>query len=208
MAKLLHIESSPRKERSSSIATTRELLDAYRAANPHDEVETWDLWAQPLPELDGPAIEASYLQKRGGELNPAQQAGWDALQAAFDRFASADKYVFSVPMWNFGVPYKFKQFVDVVTQSGLAFQFTPEGGYEGLLTGRPAAVVHASGGEYATPQMQALDHQQPYVDLWLGFVGVTDVRTIKVAPTASDPESVEAAKQQAAAQARTVGATL
>ena len=208
MTKLLHVEASPRKERSHSIDVARTLLDAYREENPTDEVETWDLWATPLPEMDGPAIEASYLQKRGAQMNDAQQAGWDALKAAFDRFAAADKYVFSVPMWNFGVPYKFKHFVDVVTQSGLAFRMTPEGGYEGLLAGKPAAVVYASGGQYDSPQMQALDHQQPYVDLWLGFIGIKDVRTIKVAPTAADADAVQAAKQRAADEARAVGASL
>ena len=56
MAKLLYIESSPRKERSHSIAVAHAFLDAYRSANPGDEVETWDLWAEgeQLPEFDGP----------------------------------------------------------------------------------------------------------------------------------------------------------
>jgi len=40
----------------------------------------------------------------------------------------ADEYLFTVPMWNHGVPYVLKQFIDVVSQPGMAFTFDPEAG--------------------------------------------------------------------------------
>ena len=57
-----------------------------------------------------------------------------------EHFKSADKYVFSLPMWNFGIPYKLKHFIDVLVQPGLTFSFSPETGYKGLVTGKPAVV--------------------------------------------------------------------
>lgn len=33
-----------------------------------------------------------------------------------ERFKGADKYLFSLPMWNFGVPCKLKKYIDVIVQ--------------------------------------------------------------------------------------------
>ncbi len=83
-----------------------------------------------------------------GQVPTGDQAvAWAAAQATFDRFAAADHYLFSVPMWNHGVPYILKQFIDVVSQPGLIFAFDPEPRpdpssrrRQGLLTIRAATI--------------------------------------------------------------------
>lgn len=62
----------------------------------------------------------------GGEPSPESAAEWEAARSVFDRFVAADAYLFSVPMWNHGIPYALKHWVDVVTQPGWAFTFNPE----------------------------------------------------------------------------------
>lgn len=208
MAKLLHIEASPRKERSHSIDVARALIESYREANPADSVATWDLWSAPLPEFDEAAINASYAAGQGQPLSYEQQTIVGRFRQVFDRFAAADKYLISMPMWNFGIPYKLKHWIDVLTQPGLAFEVTPEGAYRGLLSDRKAVVVHASGAQYDAAPMNAMDHAEPYVRTWLGFVGITDAQVINVAPTAADPDTVKAAQEKAKEQAREVGASL
>jgi len=52
MPELVCIESSRRKDRSASIAVARRFLDAYKAKNPTDTIETLDLWAAKLPRFD------------------------------------------------------------------------------------------------------------------------------------------------------------
>ena len=44
---------------------------------------------------------------------------WNKIVELFGRFNSADKYVFSVPMWNFGIPYILKHYIDLITQPAL-----------------------------------------------------------------------------------------
>ncbi|MEM9658858.1 MAG: NAD(P)H-dependent oxidoreductase, partial [Planctomycetota bacterium] len=183
MSKLLYIEASPRKDRSTSIGVAKEFIQSYQATNPSDQVDTWDLWAEPPPEFDGDTINAKYAVMHGNEHTPEQAVAWRSVTACCERFKSADKYLFSVPMWNFGVPYRFKHLVDVVAQPGLTFTFSPESGYSGLVTGKPAAVVYARGGEYSSSeQVRALDFQKSYVDLLLGFIGFTDVHSLVVEP--------------------------
>jgi len=115
MAKLLYLESSPRKDRSASIQVARELLTAYQAAHPADTVETLDLWALDLPAFDGDTINAKYAVLHGLKHTEAQAQAWGRVVEVFRRFNAAEKYVFSVPMWNFGIPYRLKHFIDVIT---------------------------------------------------------------------------------------------
>jgi FMN-dependent NADH-azoreductase len=208
MAKLLHIESSPRKDRSASIEAARAFLDAYRAAHPRDEIETWDLWASELPSVDGELLNAKYAILHGQAHTPAQKAAWGAVVRTFQRFHSAQKYLFSLPMWNFGIPYRLKHFIDVITQPGLAFSFSPESGYKGLVTGRPAAVVYARGGEYSSgPGAEAMDFQKHYLEALLRFIGFTEIQSVVVEPTLASPESVKKTRQEAAARAKEIART-
>ncbi len=205
MARLLYVEGSPRKERSHSIAVARAFLDAYRAANPADTVEEIDVFSEDLPEFNGDTISAVYDIKQGHEVAPERVAAWETVKAHAEKFAGFDKYLFSVPMWNFGVPYALKHYIDVVTQPGITFKIG-DAGYEGLCSG-PALVVSARGGEYSPNMPGGYDYEAPYMDLWCGFVGLTP-DSILVQPTAAKgPDhgkemraaAIEEAKTKAAA---------
>jgi FMN-dependent NADH-azoreductase len=209
MAKLLYIESSPRKSRSTSIEVARLFLDAYRSAHPTDEVDTWDLWANPLPEFDGATIDAKYAVLHGANHSAEQAAAWNTVRGYASRFTSADKYLLSLPMWNFGIPYKLKHLVDVITQPGLTFSFSPQTGYQGLVTGKPAVVVYARGGAYPPGSgAEGMDMQKPYVEMWLRFIGFTDLRPVVVEPTLGVPEQASRAKAKAAEAAAALARTI
>ena len=201
-------ESSPRKDRSHSVAVAHAFLDAYRAAHPADAVDTWDLWspAERLMEFDGDAITAKYAARGPAVVHtPAEAEAWATITRSIDRLRSADRYLFGVPMWNYGVPYKFKHLVDIVTQPGLTFRPDPKGPI-GLLTGRRAVVISARGGVYAPGTPRAADDMElPYVNRWLNLIGVTDVTSILVEGT-SLPDAA-ATRERAVAEARTVAAT-
>ena len=199
MAKLLHIEASPRGDRSASITVAKHFIDSYRAAHPGDTVETLDLWHTGLPEFDGATIDAKYAIMTGQNPTPEQQQAWAVVTKIAEHFKSADKYVFSLPMWNFGIPYKLKQFIDVLVQPGLAFGFSPDTGYTGLITGKPAAIIYARGGAYGPGTgMEAYDAQSSYMKQVLGFIGFTDIKQIFVEPTMAKADAVEAGNKQAA----------
>jgi FMN-dependent NADH-azoreductase len=209
MATLLHIIGSPRTERSHSTAVARAFTAAYAKAHPDDTVETWNLWETELPAFDGPALDAKYAVLHGQEATPGQRAAWGEVRAVFDRFDSADKYVFSLPMWNFGIPYRVKHFIDVVTQPGMAFNYAPDTGYTGLVTGKPATVIYARGGNYAPGSgAETMNLQQPYMELWLRFIGFTDIHTVAFQPTLADQETTEAARRDGLATAESLAAAM
>ena len=112
-------------------------------------------------------------------------------------------------MWNFGIPYPLKQYIDLVTQPGLTFTIGADGGVAGSGAGRTAIVV-VSGALDTGPggALAAMDHQAAYLDHWLRFIGVGDVRIVRVQPTYGSEETVEAAMAAAYAEAEALVADL
>ena len=183
MSKVLYIQASPRRGRSHSIAVADAFVDAYRNAHPDDEVDVWNVFDADLPPFDGLAVQAKYTILHGKDHTPEEQAAWKAVEDVVARFTAADKLVLAVPMWNFGIPYRLKQLIDLVVQPGYTFSFSPEKGYEGLLTGKRAFVVYARGGDYPEgTEAEAMDFQRRYLETLLGFIGITDVRSITLQP--------------------------
>jgi FMN-dependent NADH-azoreductase len=207
MAKLLYIEASPRKERSKSIKVSQAFLDAYQAANSNDEVLTIDLWNKSLPEFDGYTIDAKYQVLHGQDFDDQQARAWQSVVDVIEEFKSADKYLISLPMWNFGIPYKLKHYIDVIAQPGQTFSFDPEKGYSGLVTGKPAAVIYARGGAYGG-DASGMDHQKPYVEQMLSFLGFSDVHSVVIEPTLAAPADVASTEAAAIGKAKQIASKL
>lgn len=204
MTRLLHIESSPRKSRSASREVAHAFIEAYRAEHADASLETLDLWRTPLPEFDGPALEAKYAGLSGTPLTDAQRNAWSGIHALAQPLHDADTLLLSVPLWNFSIPYKLKHFIDAVSQKDVLFSFDPQAGFGGLLRGKRAVVVYARGLDYArdsiTPS-ERFDFQKPFVEAWLQFVGVEDIETVIVEKTLFGPELETAARLEACAKA-------
>src|SRR5712692_5649424 len=183
MPTLLHISASPRGDQSESIAIARTFLDALRDVRPDVRVETFDLWDGSLPAFGPKAAAAKMAVFAGQEPAGEQAAAWQAAVSTFRRFADADYYLFSVPMWNHGIPYILKQFVDVVSQPGMVFSFDQQRGYTGLLSGRRAVVVYTSAvyGQGRPPGFGS-DFQATYFGDWLRWAGITDISEISFRP--------------------------
>ena len=98
-----------------------------------------------------------------------------------------------------------KQFIDVIVQPGLAFSFSPDTGYKGLITGKPIVVVYARGGAYGPGTgMEGYDAQSTYLKQVLGFIGFTDIKEIFVEPTmAAKDDAIAGAKKKATELAST-----
>ncbi|WP_448808781.1 FMN-dependent NADH-azoreductase [Agromyces bauzanensis] len=204
MSTLLHISASPRGEASESLAIARTFVSVFREANPAASVDEWDLWDGSLPDFGPDGAGAKMRIFAGEQPVGAQETAWHRARLAFERFAAADLYLFSLPMWNAGIPYIAKQFIDVVSQPGMVFGFDPETGYTGLLEGRRAAVVYTSAvyGEERPPSFGS-DFQQPYFEDWLNWAGITDVSSIAFRPNLAiaDAEPGRRAAHEAARRA-------
>lgn len=178
MATLLFIEASPRKERSVSLKVANYLLESYAATNPQDIVKRINVWDIDLPEVDEGLLVAKHMIQNGLSYTQQQLEKWEKVLKVTEIFTSADKYLISIPIWNFSIPYKLKHFIDVITQSGLTFNYSEEQGYRGLVTGKPVTLIYTSGSGYANIR-KAIGLQMQLVEMWLKFIGLSDVRVIE-----------------------------
>lgn len=200
--RLLHISASPRGSASESLAIAATFLAEFAETHPDIQVDTFDLWDGTLPAFGPDAAAAKMSIFAGAQPEGDAKLAWDAAVAAFDRFNSADRYLFSVPMWNAGIPYILKQFIDVVSQPGLVFGFDPDAGYESLLRGKKAAVIYTSAvyGPGRPPAFGS-DFQQPYFTDWLRWAGIEDICEVAFRPNLATADA-ETGRQAAHAAAR------
>lgn len=205
MAKLLHIKSSPMGDLSFSGRLAETFLNAYVFEHKDDSIDTLDLWQEELPHFDFTAASGKYKIIRGMPHSADEASAWEKVLKLIDQFKSADKVILSSGMWNFSIPYRLKQYLDVIVQPGHTFGFDPEKGYFGLVTGKPLILLLASGGEYPEGMAAArFDFQKPYLEMIFRFMGFTDIRTLRTEGTlgpAAD-EKLEKARTAAADYAR------
>jgi len=203
MSRILYLQASPRREKSTSIAIADAFVTACQKKNPDDELTIINLFDKDLIPFDGNALEGKYNILQGNDYTPEQKAAWKQVEAEIAGFTAADKYVFAVPMWNFSIPYRLKHYIDIIVQPGYTFSFSPEAGFSGLVTGKPAFVAYSRGNAYpAGSEMASMDMQSPYVEKILKFIGFTDIRSVFLEPTLAEPDRVADNQAEAVEKAR------
>jgi FMN-dependent NADH-azoreductase len=195
--KLFHLRCSPRAASESSAAADA-FVTRFREARPSWDIDVMDIWRETLPEFGTDALEAKYARLSGRAFSDAQRNAFAVLERMAVRFALADRVLISTPMWNFGIPYKLKQWFDLIVQPDLTFRFDPAQGYLPLLTNRPTIVILASGSDYVTGMNRGrIDMASPYLREILRFIGISDVRFALVGPTAGPAEPARFAREAA-----------
>jgi FMN-dependent NADH-azoreductase len=202
MAHLLHIDSSPRDERSRSRKFSREFVEAWKQAHPTDSVTYRDIGHNPIPHLTETGIAAAYTpsEQRTPEL-------WEALRISdrlVDELLAADIYVIGVPMYNYSIPSVLKAYIDQIVRIGRTFNFVPEQSenpYKPLVLGKKMFVITARGtsGYGLGERYETLNYQDPYLRAIFGLIGITDIDFIHV----ENEESGGAGLTESIANART-----
>jgi FMN-dependent NADH-azoreductase len=169
--KILRIDTSMRHTGSVTRALTDKLVARLRAASPGSEVTVRDL-AAGVPLVNEAWIGANFTDP--AERDDAQRAALTHSDELVAELKAADTLVIGLPIYNFGVPAAFKAWVDMIARARETFRYT-ETGPEGLMTGKRALVVVASGG---VPVGSAADFATPYVRHVLAFIGITEVEFI------------------------------
>jgi FMN-dependent NADH-azoreductase len=175
MSKLLQVDSSP-LESSISRELTREFVKSWKAKNVDGTVVRRDLAVHTPKHVDAAWIGAAYTPEEAlTEEHKTQLAVSDELIAELQ---SADEYVFGVAMHNFSIPAVLKLWVDQIARRGKTFSYGANGP-EGLLKGKKATILIASGGSYHAGSPTApYNFADTYLQTILTFLGVTDVTVI------------------------------
>ena len=190
--KINYIECSPRGERSHSTKIAQAYIEQAKKNIPDLELNHINPWSLNLPEFDGDMLNAKYSVISGTDPSADEVSAWSNVKNIFDEFNNADHYLFSVPMWNFNIPYKLKHYIDIITQLGMSWSYTPEDGYKGLMTDKTATIIYSTGDGYGDGTgFESFDMQKPYVNLWLTFLGFKKIERVVVDRTLFDAETAE-----------------
>lgn len=176
MAHILHLDASPRGSRSVSRTLSKEFIDFWKAENHNDTITYRDIGHHPVPFVSEDWIAAAFTppDQRTPELAAAIQISDELI----DEFLSADRYVFSIPMYNFSIPANFKAYLDQVVRAGRTFSVDATG-YKGLVHNKKMTIIMAQGGTYPEGSpTHAYDQQTPYLRLIFGFIGITDIEFV------------------------------
>ncbi|MGP1254251.1 MAG: FMN-dependent NADH-azoreductase [Kiloniellales bacterium] len=178
--RVLRIEASARKSRSISRSLGDKVVARLRVQHPDLTVVERDL-ADGIPFVTEDWIAANVTADEQRTTEQKEKlAVSDTLVAELQ---AADILVIGLPVYNFGPPAALKAWIDQVARARVTFRYT-ENGPVGLLTGKKAYVVAASGG---TEVGSAVDFATPYLRHVLGFIGIKDVTLI-----AADRQMVDA----------------
>jgi FMN-dependent NADH-azoreductase len=176
MTHILHLDASPRSDRSVSRTLSKEFISEWKTAYPNDTVTYRDLGHYPVPFVSEDWIAAAYSSPE--QYTREQATAIQMSNDLIDEFLVADRYVFGIPMHNFSIPANFKAYLDQIVRVGRTF-LVDETGYKGLVQNKKMTIITARGGAYAegTPA-HAYDLQTPYLRLIFGFMGITDIEFI------------------------------
>jgi FMN-dependent NADH-azoreductase len=173
---LLHIDSSPLGENSISRHLSNEFVQNWKQANPDGKIVNRDLTTSNLAPINGAWVGASFTPE--DKRTPEQREILALSDSLIAELQSADEYVFGVPMHNFGIPSVLKLWIDQIARAGKTFSYAG-GTPEGLLKGKKATFLIASGGTYdADTVMASYNFVEPYLRKVFGFLGVTDVNVV------------------------------
>ncbi len=176
MKKVLHIISSPRGEASVSIKLGNAIIERILETYPGSTVKVRNLSELPMPHLQ--------LLHIGSFFTPAENRSEDQSAAirvsdeAVAELQEADIIVMGAPMYSFTIPSTLNVYLDHIARPGLTFRYSDKGP-EGLVKNKKAYIVTSSGGVYSEGAMQAYDFVVPYVQRFLGFIGITDVSVVR-----------------------------
>jgi FMN-dependent NADH-azoreductase len=160
MLTLLKLDSSPMGELSISRKLTGRFADSWLNSHPGD----------------GSWVGAAYTPEEA--RTSAQNKVLSVSETLIADLQRADEYVLGVPMHNFSIPSTLKLWIDQVVRAGKTFAYTSSGP-AGLLTGKKATLLIASGGTYEqVTALASLNFVTPYLRAVFGFIGITDVSII------------------------------
>ncbi|WP_310828605.1 NAD(P)H-dependent oxidoreductase [Paenibacillus pedocola] len=205
MAIVLYITAHPLDSQASySLAVGEEFIEAYREANPADEIVHLDLYKENIPPIDADVLHGWEKLRSGSsfiQLSDAEKSKVDRLGVIVDQFVAADKYVYVSPMWNFSIPPILKAYTDATSIPGKTFKYT-DNGPVGLLPGKTALHIQASGSVYTEGPLAPLEMGYSYLKKVLNFYGIS-IEAIFVEGTAISDRALSV-KEKAIAHAKEV----
>lgn len=142
------------------------------------------LYDSDIPALDAGLLAVMHKRLHGKPLNAQDEAIAARSAAVLEPFLAATHLIIALPLHNFGIPARLKDYLDNLIIPGKTFVHDGNGAPQGLLTGHKAWILQASGGSYREGSpIAALEHSIPFLRTALGFIGIRNMRVTRAENT-------------------------
>ncbi|WP_084419821.1 FMN-dependent NADH-azoreductase [Henriciella litoralis] len=173
MTRLLVVETSPRGNASVSRNMTQRYLAEWQALNPNGKIIRRDLAEEALPHVTMPWL-AAYFTPPDAQT-PEMKAQLGLSDTLAQQLLDCDELVIATPVYNYNIPAALKAWVDHIVRKGLTLGFDGSG----LVTGKKATLLIASGGEYGeSSPIRNRDIATQYLRMILNVLGIEDVTVV------------------------------
>ncbi|REE91718.1 FMN-dependent NADH-azoreductase [Paenibacillus taihuensis] len=194
MAKMLIINAHPKvdSEDSFSLRVLEHFLKVYKQLNPAETIEQINLYEDEIPLIDRTYLQAREKIAKGMPLQDSEQSIIDVANELLKQFKEVRKYVIVMPLHNFNIPSKLKDYMDHVIVPRETYKFTESGSVGLLNDGRSLLVIQGSGGVYTNNDWYtAVEFSHQYLKAMFDFLGVKDYQIVRAQGTSIlNPEEV------------------
>ncbi|WHX98053.1 NAD(P)H-dependent oxidoreductase [Neobacillus sp. DY30] len=187
MNKTLIINAHPKIDDTSSVSLQvfNYFLKAYKGLIQDSEViEQINLYSDVVPMIDKTVLSAWEKQRKEQELTDQEQKVTERMSEILQQFKSAKTYVIVLPLHNFNIPSKLKDYMDNIMIARETFKYTENGSVGLLKDGRRMLVIQASGGIYTNNDWYTeVEYSHKYLKSMFNFLGIEDYQIIRVQGT-------------------------
>ncbi|MDR6550633.1 NAD(P)H-dependent oxidoreductase [Paenibacillus qinlingensis] len=206
MNKILIINAHPKVDSASSFSSNvlHHFLKTYKELNPSETIEQINLYSEEIPAIDHVVLSAWDKLAKGEPINAEEQKVTGRMAEVLQQFMSATKYVIAMPLHNFNIPSKLKDYMDNIMIPRATFKYTENGSVGLLKDGRSLLVIQGSGGVYTNNDWYAeVEFSHKYLKSMFNFFGIEDYQIIRAQGTAvfDRDEILEKAYKEAEAAA-------
>lgn len=169
---------------SVSLEVGKHFIENYRKMNPNESIEQIDLYGEEIPEVNSTVLSAWGKFASGGELTDEEKRVTRKMNEILQQFKSAKKYVIIMPLHNFNIPSRLKDYMDNIMIARETFKYTENGGVGLLTDGRSLLVIQGSGGIYTNNDWYTdNEFSHKYLKSMFNFLGVEDYQIIRAQGT-------------------------
>jgi len=194
MKKTLIINAHPDfdSKTSASLDVFNYFKREYEEQRSNDEViEQINLYDIEVPAVDQTVLHAWTKRAQGKELSVQENAITGRMSEILQQFKNASKYIIVLPLHNFNIPSKLKDYIDNLMIARETFRYINPPMSDGrasvglLDDGRSLVIIQASGSIYTNNDFYTeLDYSNKYLNSIFNLMGIEDIETIRVEGTA------------------------
>ncbi|WNC12224.1 NAD(P)H-dependent oxidoreductase [Brevibacillus brevis] len=175
MEKLLVINAHPNVDSDTSVSlqVLHHFLETYKKMNPEGPIEQIDLYREHIPCIDRTYLSLQEKKKKGERLTEEEQVLDSRMREILHQFKSAKKYVIAMPLHNFNIPSKLKDYIDNILIPKETYAFTDKGSVGLLYDGRNVLVIQASSAIYTNQDWYTeVEYSHKFLQSIFNFMGV------------------------------------